>query len=46
MEKQKDIFMCFVDFEKAFDRVKHGLMAVRLRELGIDLADLRVLTNL
>ena len=35
VEKQKDIFMCFVDF----DRVKHGLMAERLRELDVDLAD-------
>ena len=46
VEKQNDIFMCFVDFEKAFDRVKHGLMVERLRELGVDLADLRVLNDL
>ena len=46
VEKQKDLFMCFVDFEKAFDRVKHGLLAERLRELGVDLSDLRVLTDL
>ena len=38
--------MCFVDFEKAFDGVKLGLLAERLRELGVDLADLRVLTDL
>ena len=35
VEKQKDLFMCFLDFEKAFDRVKHGLLAERLRELGV-----------
>ena len=23
IEKQKDLFMCFVDFEKAFDMVRH-----------------------
>ena len=46
VEKQKDLFMCFVDYEKVFDRVKHGLMTERLRELGIDLANLRVLTDL
>ena len=44
VEKQKDLFMCFVDFENAFDRVKHGLIVERLREL--DLAGLRVLTDL
>ena len=39
MEKQKDLFMCFVDFEKAFDRVQHGLIVESLRELGVDHAD-------
>ena len=34
VEKQKDLFMCFVDFKKAFDRVKHGLMVERLS--GVD----------
>ena len=30
VEKQKYIFICFVDLEKAFDRVKHELLAERL----------------
>ena len=37
---------CFVDFEKAFDRVKHMLLSEKLRELVVDLADLRVPTDL
>ena len=46
VEKQRDIFMCFIDFEKAFDTVRHDLMVERLRELGVEEADLRVLSNL
>ena len=46
LEKQKDVYMCFIDFEKAFDTVRHETMMERLRRLGVDEADLRVLTNL
>ena len=46
VEKQKDLFMCFIDFEKAFDTVRHEIMIETLRRLGVDAADLRVLTNL
>ena len=46
IEKQKDLFMCFVDFEKAFDTVRHEVLVERLRMLGVDPADLRVMTNL
>ena len=46
IEKQKDVYMCFIDFEKAFDTVRHELMMERLRGLGVDAADLRVFTNL
>ena len=38
--------MCFVDFEKAFDRVRHELLIDRLRRIGADEADVRLLTNL
>ena len=46
IEKQKDLYMCFVDFEKAFDTVRHEQMAEGLRRMGVDAADLRLLTNL
>ena len=46
IEKQKDLYMCFVDFEKAFDRVRHELLIDRLRRIGADDADVRLLTNL
>ena len=46
IEKQKDLFICFVDFEKAFDRIQHELMMERLIALGVDMADLLMLTDL
>ena len=46
IEKQKDIYMCFVDFEKAFDTVKHGLLVETLRRFGVDGADIRIITKL
>ena len=46
IEKQKDLFMCFVDFEKAFDMVRHEVLVDRLRVLGVDTADIRVMSNL
>ena len=46
IEKQKDIYMCFIDFEKAFDTVRHELLMERLKSVGVDAADLRVLCNL
>ena len=46
VEKQKDLYMCFIDFEKAFDTVRHEMLMERLRQIGVDAADLRVITNL
>ena len=38
--------MCFVDFEKLFDTVRHEVSVERLRTLGLNLADVRLMTNL
>ena len=46
IEKQKDVFMCFVDFEKAFDTVKHKQLVEILEKCGVDGADLRLLKEL
>lgn len=45
-DQQKDIFICFIDFEKAFDRVRHDLLLERLKEVGLDGKDIRLLENL
>ena len=46
LEKQKDLYMCFVDFEKAFDTVKHGMLLETLRRYGVDGADIRLIAKL
>ena len=46
IEMQKDLYMCFVDFEKAFNMVRHEVLVDRLRGLGIDVADLPLMINL
>ena len=46
MVTEKDLFICFVDFEKAFDKVRHELMMERSTDLRVDVADLTVLTDL
>ena len=46
IEKQKDLFMCFVDFEKAFDTVKHGALVETLKKYGVEGADLRIIAKL
>ena len=44
LEKQKDIYICFIDYEKAFDRVNHTAMILCLQDRGVDSKDLRFIT--
>ena len=46
IEKQKNMYMCFIDLEKAFDTVKHGLLVDVLRRLGVDDKYIRVIARL
>ena len=46
IEMQNPIFVCFVDYKKAFDRVKHDVIFQQLKEIGIDDRDIRLLQNL
>lgn len=41
-----DVFACFIDFEKTFNRVPHGKLIDILRTSGIDVEDIRVILNL
>ena len=43
---QKDLYAIFVDYEMAFDRVKHQETMNDLMAINIDGKDIRVLTNL
>ena len=46
VEMQKDIYLCFVDFEKAFDTVRHEDMIDILRGIGLDDKDVRIIEKL
>ena len=46
IEKQKDVYVCFIDYSKAFDTVKHKLLMYLLQSLDVDLAELRWLISL
>ena len=46
IEMQRDVYLCFIDFTKAFDRVKHKDLMQILMELDIDGKDLRLIRNL
>ena len=46
LEVQKDVFACFVDYEKAFDKVRHVKLFEILKDLKVDDKDLNLLKNL
>ena len=46
IEVQKYLYICFIDYSKAFDKVKHEKLFETLNQLDIDGKDLRVLRNL
>ena len=46
IEKRKDLYIRFIDYVKAFDRVKHKKLMEMLEHLEVDGKDLRLLANL
>ena len=46
VEKQRDVYTCFIDYSKAFDTVKHESLVELLKLLDIDKSETRLLTNL
>ena len=45
-EMQKDLYVAYINYEKAFDRVKHAELFKELSKHQIDGKDLRLLKNL
>lgn len=45
-DMNKDIFLCFIDYEKAFDRVQHEKLLELLQRVGLDNRDVRIIANL
>ena len=46
MEEQKDVFVCFIDYEKAFGRVYHSKIMQCMETIDIDENDKRLIGNL
>ena len=46
IEVQHDLYLCFIDYAKAFDKVKHEVLFEFLQNLDIDGNDLRLIRNL
>ena len=46
IEMQKDLYLCFIDYSKAFDKGRHEKLFNILEHLDIDGKDLRVIRNL
>ena len=42
----RDVYACFIDFFRAFDRVKHTELVKRIKEVGLDIRDVRIIANL
>ena len=46
LEVQKDVYLCFIDYTKAFDKVKHDELLKLLNQLHVDGKDLRIIKNM
>ena len=46
LEIQKDVYLCFIDYTKAFDRVRQDEIIKELTKLKIDGKDLRIIKNM
>ncbi|KAG1681055.1 DNA replication licensing factor MCM5 [Nymphon striatum] len=46
IEHQQDVFICFIDYSKAFDKVQHTKLIKLLEQINIDDKDLRIIKNL
>ena len=46
IEKQKDVYVCFIDYSQAFDAVKHEPLIELLQSIDIDPQDVKLLANL
>ena len=46
LEKHKDVHICFIDYEKVFDRVKHEKLCDVSKAMNFDGKDIRIIANL
>ena len=41
-----DLYTCFIDYSKAFDRIHHAILIECLERIGVDGKDTRIIANL
>ncbi|GFO30382.1 retrovirus-related pol polyprotein from type-1 retrotransposable element r2 [Plakobranchus ocellatus] len=46
LKVQKDVYLCFIDYTKAFDRVRHDEIITQLKQLNIDGKGLRIIKTM
>ena len=46
IEHQQDLFLCFIDYQKAFDRVRHKELFKMLANIQIDDKDMRIIRTI
>ena len=46
IEHHQNVFLCFIDYQKTFDEVRHNLLQNMLKPIGIDNKDYRIIHNL
>ena len=46
LAKHKDVYTCFINYEKAFYRVEHDKLCDVLKAMNFDGKDIRIITNL
>lgn len=45
MEMNIPLFLCFIDYEKAFDRIRHDKLIEILKKIGLDSKDIRIIRD-
>ena len=46
IEVDQEIYTCFIDYSKAFDKVHHSQLIECLEKVGVDGRDIRIIANL
>lgn len=45
-EYNKDVYVCFIDFKKAFDKVQHDKLIENLKSIKLDPSDIQLIKNI
>lgn len=46
MDVNQPMYVCFLDYNKAFDKVRHNRLLQLLRDKNLDMKDIRIISNL